>query len=417
MPVNGPHKNISIDQLTPGMFMVGVDVPWYRSPFLSHTRLIEDADTIKTMRQHGIRTVTIDISKGTDVRTDAKEEPPAKIETGAQTTIAVEPPADPTQPDTGSVHTLYRDAHETVERIFAQLEQGVPPSPTITKAVVSNVLMRIIDDRTAVMTHLALQKLKQFDSSLATHALDTCILSLVVAVDIGLDETALAQLGTGALLHDAGYARLPRNLVRKRQTCTDNERLLLQQHPALGTALFTETAGFDAATTRIVAEHHERENGSGFPSGLKHDSISTLAMIVGIVDWYDGMVSRRGGRAAMLPSTAVQRLFVAGQQGQFTNTLAESVIRSIGIYPTGSLVLLNTGEHAVVVGINPGQRLKPLVKIIAGPRGESYVTPLLTDLAAQTTDRESRSILRGLDPVQERVNIALYLDEISSEAA
>jgi HD-GYP domain-containing protein (c-di-GMP phosphodiesterase class II) len=279
------------------------------------------------------------------------------------------------------------------------------------------MLMRIIDDRAAVMTHLALQKLKQFDSSLATHALDTCILSLVVAVEIGLDETAQAQLGTGALLHDTGYARLPRNLVRRRDTCNEHERLLLQQHPALGTALFTETAGFDEAVIRIVAEHHERENGSGYPSGLKHDGISTLAMIVGIVDWYDGMVSRRGGRAAMLPSTAVQRLFVAGQQGQFKNTLAESVIRSIGIYPIGSLVLLNTGEQAVVVGINPEQRLKPLVKIIAGPRGESHVTPLPTDLAAQTQDREARAVLRGLDPVQERVNIALYLDEISSEAA
>lgn len=417
MTVNGPRKDISIDQLTPGMFIVGVDVPWYRSPLLSHTRLIENVETIQTMRQHGIRTVTIDVSKGADVRTDAKKSRPAQAKTESHETIAAETPTPPTQPDIGSVHTLYRDAHETVERIFAQLEQGVAPSPTATKAVVSTVLMRIIDDRAAVMTHLALQKLKQFDGSLATHALDTCILSLVVAVEIGLDETAQAQLGTGALLHDAGYARLPRNLVRKRQTCTDNERLLLQQHPALGTALLTDTAGFDAAVIRIVAEHHEREDGSGFPSGLKHDGISTLALMVGIVDWYDGMVSRRGGRAAMLPSTAVQRLFVAGQQGQFKNTLAESVIRSIGIYPIGSLVLLNTGEHAVVVGINPGQRLKPLVKIIAGPRGESYVAPTPTDLAAQTPDRESRSILRGLDPLQEHVNVALYLDEVSSEAA
>jgi putative nucleotidyltransferase with HDIG domain len=417
MTVNASRKDISIDQLTPGMFIVGVDVPWYRSPLLSHTRLIENAETIQTMRQHGIRTVTIDISKGADVRADAEEASPAKVETDSHRTIAAETPTHPAHLDAGSAQTLYRDARETVERIFTQLEQGVTPSPTVTKAVVSSVLMQIIDDRAAVMTHLAIQKLKQFDDSLATHALDTCILSLIVAVELGLDETAQVQLGTGALLHDVGYTRLPRNLVRKRQTCTDNESLLLQKHSALGTALLTETTGFDAAVTRIVAEHHEREDGSGFPSKLKHDDVSTLAMIVGIVDWYDGMVSRRGGRAALLPSTAVQQLFVAGQQGQFKNTLAQAVIRSIGIYPIGSLVLLNTGEQAVVIGINLEHRLKPLVKIIAGPRGESYVTPLPTDLAAQTPDRESRSILRGLDPAQERVNIVLYLDEISSEAA
>jgi HD-GYP domain-containing protein (c-di-GMP phosphodiesterase class II) len=412
MTVNGPLKDISIDQLTPGMFIVGVDVPWYRSPFLSHRRLIENAETIETMRQCGIRTVTIDISRGADIRTDSKEDRPAKARARSRETPPAETPAN-----TGSVQTLYRDACETVEQIFANLEQGVPPSPTATKAVVSGMLTRIIDDRTAVMTHFAFQKLKQFDRSLATHALDVCILSLIVAVDSELGETAQAQLGTGALLHDAGYARLPRNLVRNRDTCTEHERLLLQQHPALGTALLTEKAGFDEAVTRIVAEHHERDDGSGFPSGLKQDGISMLAMIVGIVDWYDGMVSRRSGRTAMLPSAAIHRLFVAGQQGRLKKPLAESVIRSIGIYPIGSLVLLNTGEHAVVVGTNPGERLKPQVKIIAGPRGESYATPLLTNLAAQTPDRETRSVLRGLDPVQERVNIAMYLDEISSEAA
>jgi HD-GYP domain-containing protein (c-di-GMP phosphodiesterase class II) len=417
MTANGPLKEISIDQLTPGMFIVGVDIPWYRSPFLSHTRLIENAETIQTMRQCGIRTVTIDISRGADIRTDVKEDRPAQARTGSRDTTAAETSANPTQPNTGSVQTLYKDACETMERIFANLDQGVPPSPTETKAVVSGMLTRIIDDRTAVMTHFAFQKLKQFDRSLATHSLDVCILSLIVAVESGLDDTAQAQLGTGALLHDTGYARLPRNLVRRRDTCNEHERLLLQQHPALGTALLTETAGFDEAVTRIVAEHHERDDGSGFPSGLKQDGISMLAMIVGIVDWYDGMVSRRSGRTAMLPAAAIHRLFLAGQQGQLQKPLAESVIRSIGIYPIGSLVLLNTGEHAVVVGTNPGERLKPLVKIIAGPRGESYVTPLLTNLAAQTPDRETRSILRGLDPVQERVNIAMYLDEISSEAA
>lgn len=417
MTANGPLKDISIDQLTPGMFMVGVDVPWYRSPFLSHTKLIENAETIQTMRQCGIRTVTIDISKGADIRTDAKEDRPAKTTTGAQETTAAETSAHTAQPNTGSVQSLYSDACEAMERIFAHLEQGVPPSPTVIKAVMSGMLTRIIDDRTAVMTHFAFQKLKQFDCSLATHALDICILSLIVAVECGLDETEQARLGTGALLHDVGYARLPRNLVRRRDTCNDDERLLLQQHTALGTALLTEAAGFDAAVTRIVAEHHEHEDGSGFPSGLKQDGISMLAMIVGIVDWYDRMVSRRSGRTAMLPSTAIHRIFIAGQEGRLNKLLAESVIRSLGIYPIGSLVLLNTGEQAVVVGTNPGERLKPLVKIIAGPRGESYVTPLLTNLAAQTPDRDTRSVLRGLDPVKERVNIAMYLDEISSEAA
>lgn len=417
MAINDPLKQISIEQLTPGMFVVGVDVPWYQTPFLSHKRLIEDAETIRTMKACGIRTVTIDARKGKDVRPGAKGETLANEGTDSRGAMAAEAPAVPVQSQAGSVQALYSEAREAIDRIFRDLEQGILPSPAATKTIVSNVLIRIVDNRTAVMTHLAIQQIRQFDGSLAAHALDTCILSLVVAVESGLDDAMRAHLGTGALLHDAGYVRLPRNLVRRRDTCDDHERLLLQQHPALGVALLTETPGIDEAVVRIVAEHHEREDGSGFPAGRKNDDISKLAKIVGIVDWYDGMVSRRGGRAAMLPHNAVGRLFVAGEQGQFEKSVVEILIRSIGVYPLGSLIRLNTSEHAVVVGVNPGQRLKPLVKILSGPHGESYVPPLLIDLAAQSQDREARTVLQVLDPAIERVNIAMYLDETSPQAA
>ena len=110
-------------------------------------------------------------------------------------------------------------------------------------------------------------------------------------------------------------------------------------------------------------EHHERCNGSGYPRRVNAMEIAPLAQIVGIVDLYDKMVSRRGGRPAMIPHDAVRQLFLVGERGQYPEPLVEAVIRSIGVYPVGSLVRLNTGEQAVVVGVNPEQRLKPQVKI------------------------------------------------------
>jgi HD-GYP domain-containing protein (c-di-GMP phosphodiesterase class II) len=185
----------------------------------------------------------------------------------------------------------------------------------------------------------------------------------------------------------------------------------------LGVTLLSQRGDMPDGVLRIVAEHHERGDGSGYPTGAKREAISQLAKIVGLVDLYDGMVSRRSGRVALLPHDAVRRLFLLGECGQFEKVLVETVIRSVGVYPVGSLVRLNTGEQAVVVGINPSQRLKPLVKIVGGPQGESYATPLPVDLAAQTQGRVVRSVLRVLDPVQERVNIAMYLDETSPQAA
>ncbi len=409
-------KQISIDHLIPGMFIVGVDVPWYRTPFLSHTRLIKDRPTIQKMIDCGIQTVTIDVNKGKDVeaavnsdRSAAPESPPCQH--------AVETLDQPVRSQTEPADTLYAEAQETMERIFADLENNLPPSPAAAKAVVSGVLTQIVNDRTALMAQVAFQKLKRFDSTLAAHSLDTCILSLIVAVESGLDEAGQAQLGLGALLHDVGYAHLPRNLVRRRDECTDQERLVLRQHTALGVATLAELEGLDDDVRRVVAEHHERGDGSGYPSARTQGTISQLAKIVGIVDWYDGMISRRGGRPAMLPHDAVRRLFLAGEKNQFDKLLVETVIRSIGVYPTGSLVRLNTGEQAVVIAVNPQHRLKPRVKIIGGPRGESYASPPCIDLAAQPEAREPRSIAQVLDPAHDRVNVAMYLDDTHTEAA
>jgi len=416
-------KRITIEQLIPGMFITEMDVPWYRTPFLSHKRLIKDLQTIQLMKQHGIRMVSIDTSKGSDL---PSEHSATTQHTASQQSPSADVPAPPdhtpertpeVKPHDHSVTAIYAQAQEAVERIFEDLERGIPPSLEATKAIVSNVLDQVLNDRAAMATQLAIQKIKQFDRSLTTHALDTCILSLVVAVESGLDHTAQEQIGMGALLHDAGYVRLPRNLVRKREECSGQDKTLLEQHCKLGVALLSEQPGMHEAVLRIVREHHERSNGSGFPAKLGNDQIFHLAQIVGIVDFYDGMVSRRGTRQAMIPHDAVRQLFLAGEQGLFEKSLVELLIRSIGVYPVGSLVRLNTGEQAVVIGVNPQQRLKPLVKVTTDPQGGSYATPIDIDLATPSPDHTIRTVLRVLDPSKERVNIGIHLDQGLSRAA
>ncbi|QPD04852.1 MAG: putative Metal-dependent phosphohydrolase [Candidatus Nitrospira kreftii] len=413
-------KRIAIEQLIPGMFVVEMDVPWYRTPFLFHKRQINDLHTIELMKQHGIRMVTIDTSKGADLPSTTTQ-PSANVES---VTSNVSLPEEPnTQQIIEHAHgdqpalIIYAQAQEAVERIFDDLERGVPPTPEATKAIVSNVLNQVLNDRAAIAIQVAVQKIKQFDRSLTTHALDACILSLIVAIESELDRPLQELVGMGALLHDAGYVRLPRNLVRKRDQCTGQDKTLLEQHCKLGVTLLSERPGMHEDVLRIVREHHERADKSGFPAGLDHDQISRLAQIVGIVDFYDGMVSRRGARPAMIPHDAVRQLFLAGERGQFEKTLVEVMIRSIGVYPVGSLVRLNTGEQAVVVGANPQQRLKPLVKVTTDPQGGSYATPIEIDLAAPSSDHTVRSVLRVLDPVRERVNIGIHLDTTLPRAA
>ena len=283
-------KPIGIEQLIPGMYVVEMDVPWYRTPFLSHKRLIKDVQTIQTMKQHGITKVTIDTTKGCDLPSTALTQSPPSTDTASvlstdtskgcdlpSTAPAHTPPStdhasvapiadvSPSQKaenrsepirDHEAASVIYAQAQEAVERIFDDLERGIPPSPEATKAVVSNVLSQVLSDRSAMATQVAMNQMKQFDRSLAAHALDTCVLSLVVAIESGLDSAMQEYVGTGALLHDTGYVRLPRNLVRKRDECSGQDKILLQQHTKLGVALLSKHSGTDAQVLRIVGEHH-----------------------------------------------------------------------------------------------------------------------------------------------------------------
>lgn len=417
-------KRIAIDQLKPGMFVVEMDLPWYRTPFLFHKRLIRDVETIAVMKQHGVQQVTIDPAKGLDVEGLV---PTASGNAGVsgggpETHQAPKGPDQDANTVTGQTFqgqavSVYAEACEAVERIFADLERGVPPTPAATKAVVAGVLNQVLTSRSELLLHSTFLKVKQFDRSLGAHTLDSAILSLVVAVESGVDPAVYESLGMGALLHDVGYVRLPRNLVRRRDECNDVERRLLEQHAQLGGTILREQSGFSEEVIRVVQEHHERCDGSGYPRQIKATDIAPLAQIVGIVDLYDKMVSRRGGRPAMIPHDAVRQLFLVGERGQYPKPLVEAVIRSIGVYPVGSLVRLNTGEQAVVVGVNPEQRLKPRVKITGGPHGESYPNPERIDLSIPPQGKVARTVLRVLDPVQERVNVAMYLGDVTDQAA
>jgi putative nucleotidyltransferase with HDIG domain len=443
-------KTITIDQLKPGMFIVGMDQPWYRTPFLLHKRLIRNTKDIDLLRQHGIKEVKIDPRQGIDV--DPVKSGDALQPAHAQETVAPLQPSHPVKPaspektpqphdheevraarsaltqkdaaplsntrkQAAAAQETYREATCSMERMFEELEAGLVPQPDTLRTVVTNVLSRVLDDSASMLSLLSLQKMKRFDRTLASHALDVCTLSLIVAHDYGVAEEDMETLGAGALLHDIGYVRLPRNLYRRSHDLTEQERIMMQQHAALGLAMLREAKEDRTAIVRIVAEHHECSNGSGFPHKLTRDAISPLAQLVGLVDIYDGMVSRRGGRPAMLPHDAIRQLFRLGDSGQYQKDLIQTMIGSLGVYPIGSLVRMNTGEQAVVVGMNYTKRLKPVVKMITGPQGGSYITPIRVDLGAQAAGTTPRSITKVLDPLNERVNVAMFLDGIHEEAA
>jgi HD-GYP domain-containing protein (c-di-GMP phosphodiesterase class II) len=267
------------------------------------------------------------------------------------------------------------------------------------------------------MTEVLLQQMRRYDRSLASHAIDTSILSLIFASEYRLPKEEMEQIGMGALLHDAGYVRLPRNLYRAKRQLTAHETDLLHQHPALGHALLAGAKDLPDLVRRIVLEHHERIDGSGYPSRHDGSSLSVAGQLVGLVDTYESLVTFRAGHVPLSPFQAIRQLFMLAEKRTFDKSLVEVAIKCLGVYPIGSVVKLNTGERAVVVGVHPEHRLKPTLKVIMGPRGEFYSAPQIVNLADSGEAEPKRTILTALDPAAEQINVAMYLDATAQESA
>jgi HD-GYP domain-containing protein (c-di-GMP phosphodiesterase class II) len=419
-------KEIPIERLRPGMYVIHLDQPWYKTPFLSHKRLIKSHQEIVLLRQLGVQRLSIDPTKGVDVGDQPDERPfdnapeeaalppkPANFEenrSGQSSGETADSAALPA-PD-----VILTKASAAVERIFNGIEQGSILSIQEAKQVVEPVFRRIQRDRQSLLTELFLRQLRRFDRNLAEHAIDVSALALIFAVENEAGEEQSDDIGLGALLHDVGYLRLPRNLYRKGDNLTAQERELRQRHTELGLLLVQAKEDIHEPVRRIIADHHERTDGSGFPRGLDGSKLSRATQFVALADVYDNLSGRRPGRPALLPHEVIRQLFLLGEQQQFEKSVIEVAIRSLGVYPVGSLVKLSTGETGVVVAVNPLQRLKPVIKLVSGPKGEIHADPVLLDLAAEPSGSPKRTILRVLDPLQEHVNVAMYLNQVKEAA-
>jgi HD-GYP domain-containing protein (c-di-GMP phosphodiesterase class II) len=414
-------KRIRIDQLKPGMYVVGMDQPWYKTPYLLHHFLVQSQDTIDELVRNGVREVNIDPTKGLDVP-EAGEPPASPPKNGGQAEPDAPARAEerPTNPGrvTRRDRELYQEAEVAVERVFEDLQGGRIPSVPALQSTVGGFFTRVLQDRTALMTQVLLQQMRRFDRSLAAHAVDTCILSLVFAAENGTDPHTMEEIGIGALLHDVGYVRLPRNLYRSRHQLAPHEEELMHQHPRLGKTMLANIAALPDLARRIVVEHHERIDGSGYPAGLSGPSLALAGQLVGLVDTYQSLITPRAGHLPLSPFQAIRHLFMLGEKRAFDKALVEVAVRCLGVYPIGSLVKLNTGERAIVVAVNPEHRLKPVLKVILDSQGEPYADPPLVDLASfEQRPDPCRTILTALDAGTEQINVAMYLDSTTEEQA
>jgi len=210
------------------------------------------------------------------------------------------------------------------------------------------------------------------------HALNVCTLCLMVGKEFDLTEDELHMLALGAVFHDIGELNVPGKILLKRPNLTPSERNSYRQHPRYGKDTVRKFAGFPSQSIAVIYQHHERLDGSGYPMGLKgEEAIGLFSRIVMVVDRYDDLCNDPDVEKRLTPSEALSHLFVK-QKTTFWSQAVVALVRVLGVYPPGSLVLLSNESIGMVININLKNRLRPLVLLFneEGPSDQAEILDL-----------------------------------------
>lgn len=366
-----PTSDLSI-----GMYVSGLDRPWLETPFFTQGFLVASAEDVRDLQNY-CEFVYIDSKRSKQPEVAIRHESPKRAESAAPKERKDRPripldqiffgrPLKPYHDDSGweeehpraqrAMNTLIGD----IDDIFSQVSHGEKLNIIKLRKSVEPIVDSISRNPDAC---LWVSRLKTHDEYTYQHSLSTAMWSVSLGRQLGLPRRDLRSLAMGCMLMDVGKLRVDPELLKAERDLTAEETTEVARHVGHGLGILNDCGILNRDVVDMVAHHHERYDGSGYPKGLARNQIPPFARIAGIVDTYDAMTSNRRYAKAVAPSDAIKMLYDARDE-DFQAELVEAFIQAIGIYPAGTLVELSSGEVGVVVAEYRTRRLRPKVMLL-----------------------------------------------------
>lgn len=259
----------------------------------------------------------------------------------------------------GRCEKAYVNAVGSVRKVMSNLMSQPAAAVDAAEEMVGSMVERLMTDQEAT---LQLVSIKGKSESSYFHSINVFILSLMLGKHLGLDDEQMRHLGIGALFHDLGHGEIPSKILRATQPLTKPEILLYQMHPQYGVKMAQRIGTLPAAAIDIIGQHHEMNDGSGYPHKLLGPQIHLLAKIVAIVNGYDNLCNNMNSTKSCSPFEAMSHMY-AKQKGRYDQKMLSLFITHMGVYPPGTVIKLEDGRLATVISINPKALLRPNVMV------------------------------------------------------
>lgn len=386
-------RKLPIDQLLPGMFVVDLHRRWLEHSFWRKKFFIRDQAQITRLVEEGITEVSIDTTRGVDL--PPVEPPPIFRSDEVERHFVTRLERLKAKPATVSLGEerrraarLIGEASNTVADLMLAARGGRDVDAARLEPIVGKMLESVLRNPDALAP---LARLKRADAYATEHAVATAALIIALGRQQGMPEPELEKLALGTMVKDIGQSAIDAKLITKPGMLSQSEYELVQSHVEEGLSVLQATVRLPETSVAVVLEHHERYNGCGYPYRMAGDEISLAGRMAAIVDTYDAMTSDRPYRPAISPSLALRQLYDQGGS-QFDPELVAAFVRTVGIYPVGTLVLLESGHLAVVEEVHHDNILSPVVRVIYHAGRRQYVAPVQVDLARTVGNHYGRVV-------------------------